>query len=59
MPEPTSLKPQAIATGLAAAGMVATAAFHSAGKTDQAKQAAAATAAIAGTALIFSRNQKP
>ena len=52
-----SLRPHAIATGLIIAGSIATIALHGSGDVDKAKQSAAVTAVIAGTALIFSRNQ--
>ena len=52
-----SLRPHAIATGLIIAGSIATIALHGSGDVDKAKQAATVTVAVAGTALIFSRNQ--
>ncbi len=52
-----SLRPHAIATGLIVAGSLATIALHTNGDIDKAKQAATVTVVVAGTALIFSRNQ--
>ena len=52
-----NLRPHAIATGLIIAGSIATIALHASGEMNRAKQAATVTAAIAGTALVFSRNQ--
>jgi len=52
-----SLRPHAIATGLIIAGSITAIALHTSGDVDKAKQAATVTAAIAGTALVFSRNQ--
>lgn len=56
MSEP-NLKPHVIATGLIIAGSITTIALHASGEMDKAKQAATVTAVVAGTALIFSRNQ--
>ena len=50
-------KPHAIATGIVVAGIAATIALHVSGDIDKAKQAATATVAVVGTALVFSRNQ--
>jgi hypothetical protein len=52
-----SLRPHAIATGLIIAGSITTIALHTSGDVDKAKQAAAVTTVVAGTALVFSRNQ--